>query len=341
VRIVVALGGNALLERGEAPLAEVQQRHVTAGVAALVPLLKRHDVVITHGNGPQVGLLALESARDPDLSAPYPFDVLDAQTQGMIGYLIAQAVRNARPDREVVCLISQALVAADDPAFREPTKFVGPAYEEEEARALAARFGWRLGEDGGRLRRVVPSPEPMAIVEMAVIRALLAAGTLVVCAGGGGIPVTAGPDGSLHGAEAVVDKDLTASLVARELGADALMLLTDVPAVELGFGSTEPLAVRRSSPEALRCHRFPPGSMGPKVEAACRFAEATGHPAVIGRLADAASMLAGAAGTYVVPGAELVTAPVRAGTGAPCAPAEGQGRGTGAQPAGHTGGSHP
>jgi carbamate kinase len=310
VRLVVALGGNALLERGEVPLAEIQQRHVVAGVAALVPLLEHHDVVLTHGNGPQVGLLALESARDPDLSRPYPFDVLDAQTQGMIGYLIAQAVRNALPERPVACLISQTLVAADDPAFANPTKFVGPAYEAAEATRLAERFGWQVAGDGARWRRVVPSPEPLAIVELPVIRSLLAEGVVVVCAGGGGIPVTFGPDGALHGHEAVVDKDLTSSLLASVLGADALVLLTDVAAVELGFGSTAPLAIRRSSPEALRCHRFPPGSMGPKVDASCRFVEATGNPAVIGRLSDAALLLEGAAGTYVGPGVELVTEPV-------------------------------
>lgn len=310
MRLVVALGGNALVERGEEPEEAVQLRHVRAAAAALLPLLANHEVVLTHGNGPQVGLLALESARDPDLSSPYPFDVLDAQTQGMIGYLLAQAVGNALPDRPVGCLLTQTLVADDDPAFARPTKFVGAGHGETEARALAARFGWVVAADGDRWRRVVPSPEPRSIIELPIIESLLAAGVVVVCAGGGGIPVTAEPDGTLRGQEAVVDKDLTSALLARDLGADALVLLTDVPAVELGFGSSAAVAIRRSSPEALREQRFPAGSMGPKVDAACRFVETTGNRAVIGRLSDAALLLGGAAGTYVVPGAGLVTDPI-------------------------------
>ena len=306
MRLVVALGGNALLQRGEVPAAEIQRHHVEAGVAALTPLLAEHDVLVTHGNGPQVGLLALESASDPALDHPYPFDVLGAQTQGMIGYLVAQAIDNALPGRRVVGLLSQTLVAADDPAFSFPSKFVGPTYLDAEAKQLAARFGWRFAAEGDRWRRVVASPEPIGLVELPVVRSLLAEGVVVVCVGGGGVPVVRAPDGRLAGVEAVVDKDLSSSLVAVELGADALVLLTDVGAVELGFGTDPALALRPVSPDALRRERFAAGSMGPKVEASCRFVEATGNPAYIGSLAEAASLLSGATGTYVGPGVELV-----------------------------------
>jgi len=312
MRLVVALGGNALLERGEVPLAEVQRCHVVAGIGALLPILRAHEVVITHGNGPQVGLLALESARDPALPHPYPFDVLDAQTQGMIGYLIQQAVENALPGRPVASVISQTLVSADDPAFNVPTKFVGPTYPEDEARRLASRLGWSIAADGDKWRRVVASPEPRQIVEIDTVRTLLEAGTVVVCAGGGGIPVCRVED-RLVGMEAVVDKDLTASLLASDLGADALVLLTDVAAVEFDYGTEFALAVRRVSPEALRAHRFPAGSMGPKVEAVCRFVDATSNGAYIGRLNEVGRILEGTAGTYVGPGAELVVEPVDSG----------------------------
>lgn len=306
MRIVVALGGNALLERGETPAAEIQAGHVVAAVEGLKPLLERHDVVITHGNGPQVGLLALESAADPALPHPYPFDVLDAQTQGMIGYLLLQAVENAVPGRAVASLITQTLVSPEDPGFALPTKFVGPTYTEEEARRQAERLGWSIARDGGAWRRVVASPEPTGIVEIDTVAALVASGAIVVCAGGGGIPVCRRPDGSLRGAEAVVDKDLTASLLAVALHADALVLLTDVAAVELDYGTESARAIRRVDPATLRSYRFPAGSMGPKVEAVCRFAEATGRPAMIGRLTDAAALVEGTSGTYVRSGIEPV-----------------------------------
>jgi carbamate kinase len=300
VRIVAALGGNALLERGEQPEAEVQERHVTQAVAALAPLARRHELVITHGNGPQVGMLALESAQDPALSRPYPFDVLGAQTQGMIGYWLARALRNEVADKQVGCLICQTLVSATDPAFANPTKFVGPGYDERLARSLAGQHGWKIGQDGEKWRRVVPSPEPVEILELPLIQALLEAGAVVICAGGGGIPVIR-PDGTLLcGVDAVVDKDLTSALLARALAADALLLLTDVAGVLDGFGTPVARPIARATVAELRGDRLPAGSMGPKVDAACRFVAATGKRAVIGRLDDAEAMLLGTAGTTVL-----------------------------------------
>ncbi|MBF6558052.1 MAG: carbamate kinase [Acidimicrobiales bacterium] len=301
MRLVVALGGNALLERGEVPNAEIQEKHVVAAVESLVPLARDHDLVITHGNGPQVGLLAIESATDPALPHPYPFDVLGAQTQGMIGYFLLQAFENALPGQQVASLICQTLVAADDPAFKHPTKFVGPVYDENEARRLGRVRGWEVRRDGTAWRRVVASPEPQAVIEMPTIRTLLADGTVIVCAGGGGIPVCRTADGLLRGVEAVVDKDLTATLLATDLGADALLLLTDVSAVELGFGTAAAHPIHHTTPVALRAKTFSAGSMGPKVDAACRFVEATGKRAMIGRLDAAAALLEGTTGTIVDP----------------------------------------
>ena len=297
----MALGGNALLQRGEVPEAEIQEKHVAAAVEALVPLARDHDLLITHGNGPQVGLLALESARDPSHPHPYPFDVLGAQTQGMIGYFLLQALENALPGQEVVSLICQTLVDPADPAFGHPTKFVGPVYTRAEGRRIAQLRGWDIRPDGTTWRRVVPSPEPLTPIEMPTIRMLVGNGAIVICSGGGGIPVCRGKDGLLHGVEAVIDKDLTAVLLARELDADALLLLTDVPNVELGFGTDHARPIFHTTPELLRAERFPAGSMGPKVDAACRFVEATGKPATIGRLDEAADLINGTSGTVVEP----------------------------------------
>ena len=302
MRIVVALGGNALLERGEPLVAEIQQEHVIAAVEALAPLAREHDLVITHGNGPQVGLLALESARDPDLPHPYPFDTLGAETQGMIGYLLLQALENALPGQQVVSLITQTLVADDDPAFGNPTKFVGPIYDEGEAQTKARRWGWQVRPDGNSWRRVVASPEPQEIIELPTIKVLLADGAVVICAGGGGIPVRRGPEGQLHGVEAVIDKDATAALLAQNLAAEALLLLTDVPAVELDYGTPNARSIDRISARELEELQFPSGSMGPKVAAACRFVRGTHHVAAIGRLEDAAEVLAGTAGTTIYDG---------------------------------------
>jgi carbamate kinase len=301
VRIVVALGGNALLQRGESPDAEIQESHVDSAISALTPLACQHQLIVTHGNGPQVGVLALESAADRTLSRPYPFDALGAETQGMIGYWIAQALSRTVPGRKVACLLCRTLVRADDPAMSRPTKFVGPVYDEPAADRLAAALGWHMRKDGAAWRRVVPSPEPVQIVELDLIELLLNAGAIVICAGGGGVPVTRDDGGGLHGVEAVIDKDFTAALLATAVGADALLILTDVPAVISGYGTDSARPVRRATVTELRTMSFPAGSMGPKVEAACRFAEATGKAAAIGRLDDAAAMLGGAAGTIVTP----------------------------------------
>ena len=298
MRIVAALGGNALLERGEKADSDIQESHVQLAVAALAPLARAHDMVITHGNGPQVGMLALESARDPALSHPYPFDALGAQTQGMIGYWLVRALRGAVPGRTAGCLISQTLVDPGDPAFARPAKFVGPVYDEGQARELATERGWVVRRDGLAWRRVVPSPEPVGLLELPLIHALLDTGTLVVCAGGG-IPVTCDASGILHGAEAVVDKDLTAALLAGAVGADALLLLTDVHAVIDGFGTPGARPIHHATPAELRTRSFPAGSMGPKVDAACRFVEATGHMAAIGSLDEAGALIRQEAGTIV------------------------------------------
>jgi carbamate kinase len=300
VRIVAALGGNALLRRGESADAAPQVGHVTAAVRPLAALAAHHELVVTHGNGPQVGLLALETATDPALSAPYPLDALGAETQGMIGYWLARELGNALPGREVVALVTQTLVDANDPAFRAPTKFVGPGYPDAQARRLAAQRRWRMARDGHAWRRVVASPCPRWIVELPAIRRLADAGVLVVAAGGGGVPVTRRGH-VLSGVEAVVDKDLTAALLAEAVGAELLLLLTDVPAVFAGFGTPAAYPLVRVTPEEIRRHAFPAGSMGPKVEAACRFVERTGGRAAIGALEDADRVAAGRAGTQVLP----------------------------------------
>ena len=302
MRVLIALGGNALLLRGERPDAETQRANVVAAAGAIAEIARVHEVVLTHGNGPQVGMLALESAADPALSRPYPLDVLGAQTQGMIGYLVGQALQNELPDRQVATLVTQTLVSAADPAFTAPTKFVGAVYPEAEARRLAQRYGWTVRPDGPAWRRVVPSPRPQRIVETRLIRSLVAAGTVVVCAGGGGVPVVRdATTGALRGTEAVVDKDLTAALLAEALDADALLLVTDVAAVMTGYGTPDAAPIADTTPAQLRAQPFPEGSMGPKVDAACRFAELTGGMAGIGALDAAAAMLRGESGTVVTP----------------------------------------
>ena len=299
MRIVVALWGNALLERGEPPDSDVQEAHVVAAATAIAPLAREHQLIVSHGNGPQVGMLALESATDPALSHPYPFDVLGALTQGMIGYWLIQAIQNELPERDVACLISRTLVRFDDPAFGNPTKFVGPVYPESDARQLASANGWAIGQDGANWRRVVPSPEPVALLDLKMIAGLAERGAIVICAGGGGIPVIRTPAGELRGVEAVVDKDLSAALLAQSMGADALLLLTDVGAVEEDYGTAAARPIRHATPSDLRGKAFAGGSMGPKIEAVCRFVESGGKMAAIGRLSDAAAVLEGNAGTLV------------------------------------------
>ena len=299
MRIVVALGGNALLRRGERPDAEPQRRNVLRAAEALAPLAGAHELIVTHGNGPQVGVLAMESAADPMLSRPFPLDPLGAETQGLIGYWLVQSLHNVLPDRQVVALLTQCVVDGSDAAFATPTKFVGPIYDEAAAHALAAQRNWVVARDGDAWRRVVPSPEPREVVEEGVIRRLVDSGVLVVCAGGGGVPVVRHSDGTLEGVEAVIDKDLTAALLAERLGADALLLLTDVVAVETNYGQADASPIAHARAAELRSYGFAAGSMGPKVEAACRFAERTGGIAAIGSLTDAEGVLAGTSGTRV------------------------------------------
>ena len=301
MRIVVALGGNALLERGQSA-----DKNVAVAVGALAELAAEHEVVVTHGNGPQVGLLALQGEAYRDEVQPYPLDLLGAESEGMIGYLLEQELVNALGGRQVATLLTQVIVDAADPAFAEPTKFIGPVYLRTQAEILAAQRGWRVAPDGPHWRRVVPSPEPRSIVELPTIRLLVEAGVLVVCVGGGGIPVVVDRDGRLHGIEAVIDKDRAAALLARGLDADALLLLTDVAAVERDHGTPQASPIATATPDELLALGLPAGSMGPKVEAAAWFAQETGGRAAIGSLAEAAAVLAGRSGTTVVPAAATI-----------------------------------
>jgi carbamate kinase len=301
-RLVVALGGNALLRRGEPLTADIQRQHAGEAMAAVAELAGVHDVVLTHGNGPQVGLLALQASAYADVP-PYPLDVLGAESEGMIGYVLEQELGNRLPGRTAVTVLTQVVVDADDPAFHTPTKPIGPVYTEEQARRLERERGWSIAADGSHFRRVVASPEPLRIVEIAAIRMLVDAGAIVVCTGGGGIPVTMNGGGILRGVEAVIDKDLAGELLARSLEADFLLMLTDVPAVMRRWGSDDAAPIGRTTPAELRSLEFASGSMGPKVTAACRFVEATGGTAAIGALEDAARIVAGAAGTVVMPDA--------------------------------------
>jgi carbamate kinase len=300
VRIVVALGGNALLERG-APMTVANQRtNVATACAALAPVALAHQLVITHGNGPQVGLLALQAAAYDDASV-YPFDVLGAQTEGMIGYLIEQELGNRLPfEKSLATVLTMVEVDPADPAFDDPTKFVGPIYSAEEAHRLAALHGWVVKADGHSWRRVVPSPLPRRIFELRPIEALLAQGCVVICAGGGGIPTMYQPGTrTLVGVEAVIDKDRASAVLARDLVADALVIATDTDAVYVGWGTPEQRAIAVAHPDELARLGFPAGSMGPKVSAAIEFACSSGMDALIGSLADLPAVLAGQAGTRV------------------------------------------
>jgi carbamate kinase len=308
MRIVIALGGNALLRRGESMTVEVQRRNVQRAVEALAPLTAAHELVVTHGNGPQVGLLALQSEAWAPAS-PYPLDVLDAESEGLIGYLIAQELGNVLPaDMRCVSLLTQIEVDTEDAAFAKPTKPIGPVYSDDEARRLAEQRGWHIARDGAGWRRVVASPRPVRILEIDVIELLLDAGVIVICAGGGGIPIVAREDGSHAGVEAVIDKDRASSLLARELEADALLLLTDVDGVYADWGAPNPRLIHRISPPELQSLRFESGTMGPKVEAACEFVSQTGGIAGIGALSDAQRILDGRAGTLIAAdAADVVT----------------------------------
>ena len=297
MRIVVAIGGNALLRRGERPDAAPQRRHVAAAAAALAGIARDHQVAVVHGNGPQVGLLALESGADPTLSEPYPLADLVAESQGLIGLWLQQALLDEGIG-DVVTLVSQTVVDPEDPAFGEPTKFIGQVYDEPTARRLADRHGWTIRADGGGWRRVVASPLPRDVLELPVAAWLLDAGATVVLAGGGGVPVV-DRDHRYQSVDAVVDKDRAAALAAERLDADLLLVLTDVEGVIRDFGGPAEKVLREVSVAELSSMSFPAGSMGPKVEAVCAFTARTGRRSAIGSLDEINGVLAGTAGTQV------------------------------------------
>jgi carbamate kinase len=299
VKVVVALGGNALLQRGQRPDAHTQEDNVRRAVISIAEVARHHDVVVTHGNGPQVGMLALESERDGSLAVPYPLDVLGAETEGVVGYWLQRELSNELPGRQIVTVLTQTIVDPQDPAFAAPVKFIGQAYDEATAHRMAEELGWVVKLDGAVWRRVVASPSPVEFVELGSIKTLIDSGALVVCAGGGGVPVIRTKHG-LQGVEAVIDKDSAAALLARQLGADALLLLTDVAAVQADFGTPQARPLGRITARELRAMHFPDGSMGPKVAAACDFVEAGGTFAAIGALDQAAELSTGTTGTVVV-----------------------------------------
>ncbi|CEP36391.1 MULTISPECIES: carbamate kinase [unclassified Halomonas] len=300
MRIVVALGGNALLRRDQPPTAENQLENIRSAASQLARVAEKHDLVLTHGNGPQVGLLALQADAYIKVDA-YPLDVLGAQTDGMIGYLLEQELANRLPaTREVATLITRVEVDPKDPAFKHPSKPIGPVYEKVESEQIAIAKGWSMAPDGSAFRRVVASPKPVRVLGIQAIRWLLERGAVVIAAGGGGIPVARNMGtNDLQGVEAVIDKDLCSSLLARELQADLLVIATDVSAVFLDWGKPTQNALEKVTPQNLSQYDFAAGSMGPKVEAAQAFVLATGKRAVIGSLEQIEGMLEGSAGTQV------------------------------------------
>jgi carbamate kinase len=303
MRVVVALGGNALLKRGEPMTAENQRANVRGAAPHLAAVGRNHQLVLSHGNGPQVGLLALQASAYTEVD-PYPLDILGAQTEGMIGYVLEQELGNVMPpETPLATILTMVQVDPSDPAFDDPTKFVGPIYDREQADALAADKGWRFKQDGDSWRRVVPSPEPRHIFEIQPIRWLLDHDVVVICAGGGGVPTMFLPSAetTLVGVEAVIDKDFASELLAREIAADLFVMATDVDAVYVDWGTPEQRALRNVTASELRSTSFPAGSMGPKVDAACRFVEGGGARAVITDLAHLAEAVTGASGTVVVP----------------------------------------
>jgi carbamate kinase len=302
MRIVIALGGNALLRRQDPMTTQVQRANVRIAAQAIAPLATGNSIVVVHGNGPQVGLLSLQAEAYKD-AEPYPLDVLDAGTQGMVGYLIQQELRSLLPpETQVATLLTMITVDPDDPAFSHPSKFVGPVYHKDAADALAAEKGWAFRQDGSSWRRVVPSPEPKRILEIQPISWLLDRGAVVICAGGGGIPtMLSSPGGGVVvGVEAVIDKDLASELLAEDLSADLFLMATDVDGVYLHWGTPEQRRLGQVTPEELAGYEFAAGSMGPKVEAAARFVAKTGRRAAIGSLADITGIVAGTAGTNII-----------------------------------------
>ncbi|HCW0178392.1 MULTISPECIES: carbamate kinase [Citrobacter] len=295
--LVVALGGNALLKRGEPLEADIQRKNIELAARTIAQLTQQWRVILVHGNGPQVGLLALQNSAY-DRVTPYPLDILGAESQGMIGYMLQQALKNQLPQREISVLLTQVEVDAHDLAFSNPTKYIGPIYDDAQAKTLHAEKGWIFKADGKAFRRVVPSPQPKRIVESDAIRTLIARDHLVICNGGGGVPVVEKADG-FHGIEAVIDKDLSAALLARQLHADALLILTDADAVYLDWGKPTQRPLAQVTPELLGEMQFDAGSMGPKVTACAEFVSHCHGIAGIGSLADGPAILAGDKGTLI------------------------------------------
>jgi carbamate kinase len=298
MKLVIALGGNALLKRGQPADPELQRRNIANAALVLAPIIATHSVILTHGNGPQVGLLALQTMMGAN-THPFPLDVLGAESEGMIGYVLEQELRNCLPAQNFTTLLTQILVDADDQAFSLATKPIGPRYSETEANNLALKHGWAIARDGDYWRRAVASPKPQRILELPAIRLLRDAGHTVICAGGGGIPVAMAADGRMVGIEAVIDKDAASALLAIALDADALLMLTDVSAVMADFGTPRQHALTRVTPDELAAYTFAAGSMAPKVDAAITMAN-SGKRAAIGSISEAEAILAGQAGTWVV-----------------------------------------
>jgi carbamate kinase len=296
--IVVAIGGNALLHRREPLEADIQKHNIKQAANSIGKLSVSHDLMIVHGNGPQIGLLALQAMNYKE-TTPYPFDILNAETQGMIGYMLQQEIANHLIDKKIVTLLTQVVVNKDDAAFNNPTKPIGPAYSKGVAEQLAVTYHWQIKQDGQFYRRVVPSPEPQQIVELETIKLLAQQQIITICAGGGGIPVVKTADGNLQGIEAVIDKDLSAALLAIHLQADGLIILTDVKNVERHWGTPKSQPIIKITPKELRQLSFEAGSMAPKIEAACRFVEQTNGWAAIGALEDGFNILNKTAGTYI------------------------------------------
>ena len=300
MRIVIALGGNALLRRGEEMTAENQRKNIQLAVKSLAPIAVQNELVISHGNGPQVGLLSLQSAAYKEVEE-YPLDILGAQTEGMIGYMIEQELGNLLPiEIPIASILTMVEVDPEDPAFDNPTKPIGPIYTKEEAEKLKKEKGWSIKLDGEYWRRVVASPEPHRIFQLRPIHWLLEKNTIVICAGGGGIPTIYNKEGNLEGVEVVIDKDRASSLLAFELEADVLIMATDTEGVYLDWGTDSEKIISETTPEEIRKYDFDIGSMGPKVEAACSFVERSGQRAVIGSLKDIEKMVNGTAGTQFI-----------------------------------------
>ncbi|PSW15085.1 carbamate kinase [Photobacterium sanctipauli] len=296
--VVVALGGNALLRRGEPLEAETQRQNIAKAAQTIAEIGKEYNVVLVHGNGPQVGLLALQGLEYKKVN-PYPLDVLGSETQGMIGYMLMQELKNLLPEQDVSCMLTQMTVDPNDPAFADPTKPIGPVYQEAEAREMAEKYHWTVKPDGQYFRRVVPSPLPTGIVESDAISTLIKQEHLVICTGGGGIPVKK-ENGKLVGVEAVIDKDMSAAYLAKQLDADALLILTDADAVYLDWGKPTQKALRSTNPRELAQYAFDAGSMGPKIDASCEFIKKGGKLVGIGALEDGLAILKGEAGTNII-----------------------------------------